>query len=183
MYIYPLHFEFLSHLPPHLTPLGWYRASVWVSLFSSVQLLSQVWLSATPRTATRQASLSITNSGAYSNSCPHWVSDALQPSHPSVVPFSSHPQSFPVSGSFLMSQFFESGDPSIGVSALVSVLPMNTQDWFPLGLTGWISLQSKGLSRVFSNTTVLKHQLFNAQLSFYSNCHIHTYYWKNHSFD
>ena len=83
----------------------------------------------------------------------------------SVVPFSSCPQSFPTSGSFQMSQLFTSGGQNIGVSASTSVLPMNTQDWFPLGWTGWISLQSKGLSRVFSNTTVQKHQFFGAQLS------------------
>ena len=83
----------------------------------------------------------------------------------SVAPFSSCPQSFPASGSFQMSPFFASGGPSIGVSASTSVFPMNTQDWFPLGWTGWISLQSKGLSRVFSNTTVQKHQFFGAQLS------------------
>ena len=83
----------------------------------------------------------------------------------SVVPFSSRPQSFPASRSFQMSQLFTSGGQSIGVSASTSVLPMNTQDWSPLGWTGWISLQSKGLSRVFSNTTVQKHQLFSAQLS------------------
>ena len=83
----------------------------------------------------------------------------------SVVPFSSWLQSFPASGSFLMSQFFASGGQSIGVSASASVLPMSIQDWFPLGCTGWISLQSKGLSRVFSNTTVQKHQFFSAQLS------------------
>ena len=83
----------------------------------------------------------------------------------SVIPFSSCPQSFPVSGSFQMSQLFASGCQSIGVSALTSVLPMNTQDWSPLGCTGWITLQSKGLARVFSNTTVQKHQFFGAQLS------------------
>ena len=83
----------------------------------------------------------------------------------SVIPFSSYPQSFPAWGSFQMSQVFESGGQSIGVSASTSVLPMNTQDWSPLGWTGWISLQSKGLSRVFSNTTVQKHQFFGAQLS------------------
>ena len=83
----------------------------------------------------------------------------------SVVPFSSCPQSFPESGSFQMSQLFASGGQSIGVSASTSVLPMNTQDWSPLGWTGWISLQFKGLSRVFSNTTVQKHQFFSAQLS------------------
>ena len=83
----------------------------------------------------------------------------------SVFPFSSHLQSFSASGSFQMSQFFISGGQSIGVLASASVPPMNIQDWFPLGLTGWISLQSKGLSRVFSNTTVPKHQFFSAQLS------------------
>ena len=97
---------------------------------------------------------------AYSNSCPlNWWSSS------SVVPFSSHLQSFPASRSFPMSQFFTSGSQSIGVSASASVLPMNIQDWFPLGWTGWISLQSKGLSRVFSNTTVQKHEFFGAQLS------------------
>ena len=83
----------------------------------------------------------------------------------SVVPFSSCPQYFPASGSFQMSQLFTSGGQSIGVSASSSILPMNIQDWFPLGWTGWISLQSRGISRVFSNTTVIKHQFFCAQLS------------------
>ena len=92
----------------------------------------------------------------------HGVGDTIQPS--SVVPFSSHPQSFPASGSFPMSQFFTSGGQSIGVSASTLVLPMNTQDWSPLGWTGWISLQSRGLSRVFSNTTVQKYQFFGTQL-------------------
>jgi len=94
----------------------------------------------------------------------HWVDYAIQPSS-SVVPFSSCLQSFPASGSFPMSQLFASGGQSIGVSALASVLPKNTQDWSPLGWTGWISLQSKGLSRVFSSTTVRKHQFFGTQLS------------------
>ena len=85
------------------------------------------------------------------------------------------PSIFPRSGSFPMSQLFTSGGQSIGVSASASVLPMNTQDWSPLGWTGWISLQSKGLSRVFSNTTVQKHQFFSAQLSSQSNSHIHTW--------
>ena len=93
----------------------------------------------------------------------------------SVIPFSSCLQSFPASGSFQMSQLFASGDESIGVSASTSVLLMNTQDWSPLGWTGWISLQSKGLSRVFSNTTVQKHQFFSAQLSSQSNSHNHTW--------
>ena len=93
----------------------------------------------------------------------------------SVIPFSSHLQSFPVSRFFQMSQFFASGGQTIAVSASTSVLPMNIQDWFPLGWIGWISLQSKGLSRVFSNTTVQKHQFFGAQLSPQSNSHIHTW--------
>ena len=93
----------------------------------------------------------------------------------SVVPFFSCPQSLPASESFPMSQLFAWGGQSIGVSALASVLPMNTQDWSPLGWTGWISLQSKGLSSVFSNTTIQKHQVFGAQLSSQSNSHIHTW--------
>ena len=93
----------------------------------------------------------------------------------SVVPFSSCPQSFSASGSFPMSQLFAWGGQSIGVSASASVLPVNTQDWSSIGWTGWISLQSKGLSRVFSNTTVQKHQFFSAQLSLYSNSHMHTW--------
>ena len=92
----------------------------------------------------------------------------------SVMPFSFCLQSFPASGSFLMSQFFTSGGQSFGASSLASVLPKNIQDWFPLQLTGLISLRSKGLSRVFSNTTVQKHQFFGVQLSLRSNSHIHT---------
>ena len=113
--------------------------------------------------------------GVYSNSCPlsRWCHPAISSS---VVPFSSCPQSLPASGSFPMSQlFFAWGGQSIGVSALASVLPMNTQDWFPLEWTGWISLQSKGLLRVFSNTIVQKHQFFSAQPSSQSNSHIHTW--------
>ena len=91
------------------------------------------------------------------------------------LPFSSHLQSFPASGSFPISRCFTSGGQSIGVSVSASVLPMNTQDWFTLGWTGWISLQSKGLSRVFSNITVQKHPFFSAQLSLWSNSHIHTW--------
>ena len=102
----------------------------------------------------------------------HWLGDAIQPSHRLS---SSRLQSSPASGSFQMSQFFASGGRSIGVSATASVLSMNILDWFPLGLTGWISLQSKGLSRVFSNTTVQKHQFFGAQLSVWSNSHTHTW--------
>ena len=102
----------------------------------------------------------------------HWVDDAIISS--SVIPFSSCPQSLPASGSFPMSQLFTSGGQRIGVSVSASVLPMNTQDWSPLGWTGWISLQPKGLSRVFSNTTVQKHQFFGTQLSLWSSSHIHT---------
>jgi len=100
----------------------------------------------------------------YLNPCPlsWWCHPTISSS---VVPFSSCPQSFPALGSFPMSQFFTSGGQSIGVSASKSVLPINTQDWSPLGWTGWISLQSKGFYRVFSNTTVQKHQFFSAQLS------------------
>ena len=103
-------------------------------------------------------------SGAYSISCPlrWWCHPAISSS---VVPFSSCFQSFPTSGSFPMSQFFASGGLSIGVSVSASVLPMNIQDWFPLGWTGWISLQIRRLSRVFSNHTVQKHQFFGAQIS------------------
>ena len=93
----------------------------------------------------------------------------------SVVLFSSCLQSFPVSGSFPMSQFFTSGGQTIGVSLSASVLPMNVHDWFPLGLTGWISLQSKGLSRLFSNTRIQKHHFFGTQSSLYSHSHIHTW--------
>ena len=120
--------------------------------------------------------------GVHSNSCPssRWCHQAISSS---VVTFSSCPQSLPASGSFPMSQFFAWGGQSIGLSALASVLPMNTQDWSPLEWTGWISLQSKGLSRVFSNTTIQKHQFFSIQLSSQSNFHIHNDHWKNHSLD
>ena len=134
------------------------------SLYSSVQSVSRVRLSANPWAAARQASLSITNPKVYSDSCPlsRWCHPTISSS---VVPFSSHLQSCLASGSFQMSQFFTSGGQSIGVSASTSVLPMNIQDLFPLGWTRWISLQSKGLSIVFSNTTVQKHQFFGSQLS------------------
>ena len=111
--------------------------------------------------------------GVYSNSCPlsQWCHPTISSS---IVPFSSRLQYFPASRSFQMSQFFESGGQSIGASASASVLPVNIQHWFPLGLTGFI-LQSKGLSRVFSNTTFQKHQFFSAQLTLWSNSHIHTW--------
>ena len=125
-------------------------------------------LSATPRVYTNSSPLS------------QWCHSAISSS---VVPFSSCPQSLPASESFPMSQFFASGGQSIGVSASASVLPMNTQDWSPLRWTGWISLQSKGLSRVFSNTTV-KHDFFLPLSFLYSPTFtsIHDY-WKNHSLD
>ena len=111
--------------------------------------------------------------GACSNSCP--VSRWCHPNiSSSVIPFSSHLQSVPASGSFQMSQFFASGGQRIGVSASASVLPMNIQDWFPLGCTGLIFFLSKGLSKV-SNTTVQKHQFFSTQFSLWSNSHIHTW--------
>ena len=112
--------------------------------------------------------------GVHSNSClsSRWCHPAISSS---VVPFSSCPQSLPASGSFPMSQLFPSGGQSIGISASTLVLPVNIQDWSPLEWTGWISLQSKGLSRVFSNITVQEHRFFGAQLSSQSNSHIHTW--------
>ena len=112
--------------------------------------------------------------GVHPNSCPlsQWCHPAISSS---VILFSSFPQSLPASGSFPMNQLFARGGQSIGVSALASVLPMNTEDWSPLEWTGWISLQSKGLSRVFSNTTVQKHQFFGTQPSSQSNSHIRTW--------
>ena len=122
--------------------------------------------------------------GVHSNSCPSswWCRAAISFS---VIPFFSWPQSLPASESVPMSQLFAWGGQSTGVSALASVLPMNTQDWSPLEWTGWTSLQSKGLLRVFSNTTVQKHQFFDTQLSSQSNSHIHTIHdhWENHSLD
>ena len=150
---------------------------------SSVQLLSRVQFFATPWTAARRPPCPSSTPRVYSNSC-----SLSQWCHPtassSVIPFSSQLQSFPASGSFQMSQFFTAGGQSIGVSASTSVLPMNIQDWFPLEWTGWISLQSEGLSRVFSNTTVQK-SINSSVFSFlYSPTltSIHDY-WKNHSLD
>ena len=102
----------------------------------------------------------------------HWVGDAIQPPHPLLSPFRL--QSFPAWGSFQMSQFFTSGGQTIGVSASASILPVNIQDWFPLGLTGLISLLSKGLLRVFSSATVQKHQFFGTQISLWSNSYMTT---------
>ena len=131
---------------------------------SSVQSLSRVLLFVTPWATAHQASLSFTNSQSLLNLM--FIESVIPSKHLIfVVPFSFCLQSFPASGSFQMSQLFASCGQSIRVSASTSVFPMNSQDWFPLGGTGWISLQSKGLSRVFSNTTVQKHQFFSAQLS------------------
>ena len=147
--------------------------------FTVVQSLSFVWLFATQWTAARQASLSFTEFAQT-----QWTS-LSQRCHPtvssSVVPFFCL-LFFPASRSFPVSQYFTSGGRSIGASASASFLPMNIQDWFLLGLTGWISLQSKGLSRILSNTTIQKHQFFSAQLSLWSNPNIRDY-WENHSFD
>ena len=150
--------------------------------FGSVQLFSRVWLFATPWITAHQATMSTTNSGVYPNSCP-----SSQWAHPAIsfsdILFSSCPQSLPASGSFPMSQLFAWGGQSIGVSASASVLPMNTQDWSPLGWTYGISLQSKGLSRVFSNTTV--QNINSSVLSFLHSptlTSIHDH-WKNHTLD
>ena len=141
--------------------------------FNSVQSLSRVRLFVTPWTAACQVSLFITNSWSLLKLMS--IESVIPTISSSVLPFSSHLQSFPASGSFQMSQFSTSGGQSTGVSASASVLPMNIQDWFPSGLTGWIFLQSKGLSRVFSNTTVQKRQFFSAQLSILPKTHIHTW--------
>ena len=151
--------------PCLLCLLHWQAGSLWIvppgkpekwNQSSSVQLLNHVWLFATSWSAACQASLSITNSQSLLNLCPlsRWCHPTISSS---VIPFFSHHQSFQISGSFQMSQFFTSGGQSTGVSALASVLPMNIQDWFPLEWTAWSSLQCKRLSRIFSNTTVQKH--------------------------
>ena len=134
--------------------------------FSSVQFSHLVVSDSlrTPRTAAHQASLTITNSRSLLKlmSIQWWCHPTISSS---IVPFSSHLQSFPAPGSFPVSQFFALGGQSIGASASASVLPINIQSWFPLGLSGCISLQPKGLSRVFSNTTVQQHQFFSVQFS------------------
>ena len=141
---------------------------------SLVQSLSCVRLFATPWIAARQASLSITvsQSSLKLTSISRWCHPAISSS---VIPFSSCPQSLPASESFPVNQLFTWGGQSTGVSALTSFLPKKSQGWSPSEWTGWISLQSKGLSRVFSNTTVQKHQFFGAQPSSQSNSHIHTW--------
>ena len=161
--LYPLTFCTLEPLPLFVT-----QGFSWdlLEIFSSVQLSHSVMSDSlpTPWTTAFQASLSTTN---YRSLIRLMSIKSVMPSTISsfVVPFSSHLQSSPASRSFPTSQLFTSGGQSIGVWASASVLPMNIQDWLPLGWTGWISLQSKGLWRVFSNTTVQKHQFFGAQLS------------------
>ena len=139
------------------------EGKLWQTFVVVVQSLSSIWPFVNPWTAAHQASMSFTISQAYSNSCPlsQWCHPTI--SSP-VLSFSSCLQSFPASGSFPISRFFASGGQSIGASS--SVLPMNIQDWFSLGLTGLISLQSKGFSRFFSSTTVWKHQFFGTQPSY-----------------
>ena len=151
-----------------------YSRMIQLYIYVVVQLLNYVWLFATPWTAARQASLSITNSW----SLPKPMSiESVMPSNHLILccPLLLLPSVIPASGSFLMSQFFASGGQSIGASASALVLPVNVQGRFPLGLTDLISLLSKGLWTVFSNTIVQKHQLFGIQLSFWSNSHIHTW--------
>ena len=135
-----------------------------------------------PWTAAHQASLSITNSQSLLKLMS--ITSVISSNYLILCcPFLLLPQSFPASGSFQMSQFFTSSGQSIGVSASAWVFPMNIQDWFALGLTDWISLQSKGLSCVFSNTTVQKHHLFSAQLFHGPTLTSTHYHWKKHSFD
>ena len=143
--------------------------------FSSVQSLSHVRLFVTPWVAAHQASLSITNSLEFTQTHVHRVRNAIQPSHPLSSPSPPAPNSFLASESFPVSQLFAWGGQSTGASALASFLPKKSQGWPPSEWTGWISLQSKGVSRVFSNTTVQKHQFFSTQLSSQSNSHIHTW--------
>ena len=148
--------------------VGWFERITLKHVYSvrPVQLLSHVQLLVVPWTTAHQASLPITNPQSLSMSSPCPLSQWCHPTISfSVFPFFSHLQSFPALGSFQMSQLFTSAGQSIGVLASTSVLPMNIQDWFPLGWTGWISLLSKGLWRIFSNTTVQKHQFFGTQLS------------------
>ena len=148
----------------------------WIKVmwYQFIQLFNLVRLFATPRTATRQASLSITNS----QSLPKLMSiESVMPSNHLILfrPILLLPSIFPSMTVFSMSQLFASGGQSIGVPGSTTVLPKNTQDWSPLGWTGWISLKPKGPSGVFPNSTVQKHQLFSAQLSSQSNSHIHTW--------
>ena len=158
-----------------------YKVRMWsligsnlVSIIVVVQSLSHIWLFVTHGLQHARLPCPSPSHGACSNSWPlsWWCHPTISSS---VIHFSSNLLSYPASGSFPMSWLFASGGQSTGASASASVLPMNIQDQFPLGLTGWISLQSKGLSRVFSSTTGQKHQFFDAQLFVWSNFHIHTW--------
>ena len=176
--------QLLQSTPPAFWLLYWaghYRRQIYS--LRVVQSLSRVQLFVTPY-GLQHARLPCPSLSPRVCSNLHSLSQWCHPTIPSsIAPFSSCPQSFPASGSFPMSWLFTSGGQSIGASASVSVFPMNTQDWFPLGLTGWISLLSKGLSRVFSSTTVWKQQFFGTQPSLspaLTSTHDH---WKNHSFD
>ena len=144
------------------------------AMFSSVQSLSHVWLLRPHESQHPRPPCPSPTPGVHSNSCPSswWCHPAILSS---IVPFSSCPQSLPASESFPMSQLFAWGGQSTGVLALASFLPKKSQGWSPSEWTGWISLQSKALSRVFSNTTVQTHQFFDAQPSSQSNSHIHTW--------
>ena len=159
----------LSHL---LSDLSLTISHFWC-YYESVQSLSCVWLFVTPGTAAHQATLCIINSRNLLTLMP--IELGMPSNHLILCRPLPLLQSCPASGSFPMSQFFTSDGQSIGASASAPVLPMGIQDWFPLVLADSISLQSKGLSRVFSSTTVQKHQFFGAQLSSWSNSHIHTW--------
>ena len=157
------------------TDANWYHHQSVTKLQASVQTVAQSCLTLRPHESQHaRPPCPSPTPGVYSNSCPlsWWCHPAISSS---VVPFSSCPQSLPAWGSFPMNQLFAWGSQSIGVLALASVLPKNTQDWSPSEWTSWICLQSKGLSRVFSNTTVQKHRFFGAQPSSQSNSHIHTW--------
>ena len=171
----------LSHFSPRAT---WWRCPEGrlLQAFRSVQLLSCVQLIVTLWTEAHQASLFITSSQSLLKlmSISQWCHPTISSS---VVPFSSCLQSFPTSGSFPMSQLFASGGQSTGPSTSTLVLPVNIQGWFPLGLTGLISLESKRLSRVFSSTTIRNHQFFSAQPSLWSSSHPHAWLLENHSSD
>ena len=171
----------LDYSPPALLSMRFFQATIleWVAIsspFSSVQFSHSVMPDSLQPHESQPARPPCPSPTprVHPNSCAsiQWCHPAISSS---VVPFSSCPYSLPTSGSFSMSQLFTSGGQSFGVSASALVLSMNTQNWYPLGWTGWISLQSKGLSRVFSNTTVQKHQFFSAQLSSQSKSHIHTW--------
>ena len=188
-YRYPFPFGLPSHSAHHSTlnrgPCAIYTVSylyyTWYQ-FAVVQLLSHVWLFANQWTAAHQAPLSST----VSLTLPTFMSiELVMPSNHLILccPLSLNLPSFPTSGSYPMSWLSTSGGQSIGVSTSASVLLMNIQDWFPLGWTGWISLQSKGLSGVFSSTRIQNHQFFSAQPSLWSNSHICPWLLENHSFD